>query len=148
MKVILLADVKSLGKKGETVTVSDGYARNALFPKKLAVEVNAKSMNDLKLQKANQDKVAKEQLDAAKAFAAVLAEKEVVLEIKVGEGGRTFGSISTKEIADGAKKQFNLDIDKKKIVLPNPIKSIGSTDVAIKLHPQVTASLKVTVKEA
>ena len=148
MKVILKADVKSLGKKGETVTVSDGYARNALFPKKLAVEANAKNMNDLKLQKANQDKIAKEQLEAAKAFAAVLAEKEVVLSIKVGEGGKTFGSISSKEIADGAKKQFNLDIDKKKIVLPNPIRGLGTTEVAIKLHPQVTGNLKVTVKEA
>lgn len=148
MKVILLQDVKSLGKKGDTVNVSDGYARNMLFPKKLGVEATAKNLNDLKLQKANQEKVAREQLDAAKAFAEVLASKEVVLGIKIGEGGKSFGSISSREIAEGAKKQHNLDIDKKKIVLPNPIRAIGTTEVGIKLHPQVTAQLKVTVKEA
>ena len=148
MKVILLEDVKTLGKKGDTVSVSDGYARNMLFPKKLAAEVNARTMNDLKLQKANQVKVAQEQLDAAKAFAEVLASKEVIVSVKVGEGGKVFGSISSKEIAEEAKKQHDLDIDKKKIQLAAPIKAVGSTDVAIKLHPQVTASLKVTVKEA
>ena len=148
MKVILLQDVKSLGKKGDTVNVSDGYARNMLFPKKLGVEATAKNMNDLKLQKANEAKVAQEQLDAAKAFAEVIASKEVVLSIKIGEGGKTFGSISSKEIAEGAKKQHNLELDKKKIVLPNPIRAVGTTEVAIKLHPQVTAQLKVTVKEA
>ena len=148
MKVILLEDVKSLGKKGDTVNVSDGYARNLLFPKKLGVEATAKNMNDLKLQKANQEKVAKEQLDAAKAFAEVLASKEVILSIKVGEGGRTFGSVSSKEIAEAAKEQHNLDIDKKKIQISSPIKSVGTTEVAVKLHPKVTAQLKVTVKEA
>lgn len=148
MKVILLEDVKSLGKKGETVNVSDGYARNMLFPKKLGVEATAKNLNDLKLQKANQAKIAQEQLDAAKAFAEVLATKEVVLAIKVGEGGKVFGSVSSKEIAEEAKKQHDLDIDKKKIVLPTPIKALGTTMVNIKLHPQVTAALKVTVKEA
>lgn len=148
MKVILLADVKALGKKGDTVNVSDGYARNMLFPKKLGVEANAKNMNDLKLQKANQEKIAQELLDAAKAFAEVLKTKEVVLSIKVGEGGRTFGSISSKEIAEAAKAQHDLDIDKKKIQLDTPIKSVGSTDVAVKLHPKVTGTLKVTVKES
>lgn len=148
MKVILLEDVKTLGKKGDTVNVSDGYARNMLFPKKLGVEATAKNMNDLKLQKANQEKVAQEQLDSAKAFAEVIASKEVVIAIKVGEGGRTFGSISSKEIAEAAKQQHNLDIDKKKIQLSAPIKSLGVTDVPVKLHPKVTASLKVTVKEA
>ena len=141
MKVILLEDVKSLGKKGETVNVSDGYARNMLFPKKLGVEATPKNLNDLKLQKANQAKVAQEHLDAAKAFAEVLS-------IKVGEGGKTFGSISSKEISEAAKKQFDLDIDKKKIQLPNPIRALGTTEVSVKLHPKVTASLKVTVKEA
>ncbi|MDO4343951.1 MAG: 50S ribosomal protein L9 [Eubacteriales bacterium] len=148
MKVILLEDVKSLGKKGDTVNVSDGYARNMLFPKKLGVEATAKNLNDLKLQKANQAKVAQEQLDAAKAFAEVLASKEVILSIKVGEGGRTFGSVSSKEIAEAAKAQHNLDIDKKKIQLDSPIKSVGTVNVPVKLHPKVTASLKVTVKEA
>ena len=148
MKVILLEDVKSLGKKGETVNVSDGYARNMLFPKKLCVEATPKNLNDLKLQKANQAKIAQEQLDAAKAFAEELASKEIILAIKVGEGGKTFGSVSSKEIAEAAKKQFDLDIDKKKIQLPNPIRALGTTEVGVKLHPKVTASLKVTVKEA
>ena len=148
MKVILLADVKSLGKKGDTVNVSDGYARNMLFPKKLGVEANAKNMNDLKLQKANQEKVAQEQLDASKTFAEEIAKKEVIISIKVGEGGKTFGSISSKEIAEAAKAQHGLDIDKKKIQLSSPIRAIGTTNVAVKLHPKVTAELKVTVKEA
>ncbi|MFR8170045.1 MAG: 50S ribosomal protein L9 [Marvinbryantia sp.] len=148
MKVILLQDVKTLGKKGDTVNVSDGYARNMLFPKKLGIEATAKNMNDLKLQKANQAKVAQEQLDAAKAFAEVLAKTEVVVAIKVGEGGKTFGSVSSKEIAEAAKAQHNLDIDKKKIQLASPIKALGTTPVPVKLHPQVTAELKVTVKEA
>lgn len=148
MKVILLEDVKSLGKKGDMVNVSDGYARNMLFPKKLGVEANAKNMNDLKLQKANQEKIAKEQLEAAKAFAKVLETKEVLLSIKVGEGGKTFGSISSKEIAEAAKKQHDLDIDRKKILLSAPIRALGTTEVGVKLHPQVTANLKVTVKEA
>ena len=148
MKVILLEDVKSLGKKGDTVNVSDGYARNMLFPKKLGVEATAKNLNDLKLQKANQAKVAQEQLDSAKAFAEVISSKEVIISIKVGEGGKTFGSVSSKEIAEAAKKQHDLDIDKKKILLASPIKTLGTTEVPIKLHPKVTAGLKVTVKEA
>ncbi len=148
MKVILLQDVKTLGKKGDTVNVSDGYARNMLFPKKLGIEATAKNMNDLKLQKANQAKIAQEQLDAAKAFGEVLAKTEVVVAIKVGEGGKTFGSVSSKEIAEAAKTQHNLDIDKKKIQLASPIKALGTTSVSVKLHPQVTAELKVTVKEA
>ena len=148
MKVILLEDVKALGKKGAIVNVSDGYARNIILPKKLGVEATPKNLNDLKLQKANQAKVAQEQLDAAKAFAEVLSSKEILLSIKVGEGGKTFGSISSKEISEAAKKQFDLDIDKKKIQLPNPIRALGTTEVSVKLHPKVTASLKVTVKEA
>lgn len=148
MKVILLADVKSLGKKGDIVNVSDGYAKNLLLPKKLGVEANAKNMNDLKLQKSNQEKIAQEQLDAAKAFAELLATKEIIVSIKVGEGGKTFGSVSSKEIAEAAKAQHNLDIDKKKIQLSNPLRGIGTTEVPVKLHPKVTAQLKVTVKEA
>ena len=104
MKVILLEDVKALGKKGQVVNVSDGYARNLLLPKKLGVEATGKNMNDLKLQKAHEDKVAQENLDAAKAFAEELKDKQVTVGIKVGEGGRTFGSISAKEIAEAAKE--------------------------------------------
>lgn len=148
MKVILLEDVKSLGKKGQIVEVSDGYARNFVLPKKLGIEATGKNMNDLKLQKANEEKVAKEQLDAAKDFAAELEKKEVVLSIKTGEGGKTFGSISTKEIAEAAKTQCNMEIDRKKIQLPEPIKSLGAYEVSVKLHPKVTGKLKIKVQES
>ena len=148
MKVILLEDVKSLGKKGQIVNVSDGYARNMLLPKKLGVEATSKNMNDLKLQKAHQEKVAQENLDPAKAFAEELKDKQVTVSIKVGEGGRTFGSVSTKEISEAVKSQLGYDIDKKKMVLPSPIKELGTTMVPIKLHAKVTGELKVIVKEA
>lgn len=148
MKVILTADVKSLGKKGEIINVSDGYARNMLLPKKLGVEANSKNINDLKLQKANEDKVAKEILEQAKALAAEIAEKSVTVSIKVGEGGKTFGSVSSKEIAEAAKAQIDLELDKKKIQLSSPIRTLGVTMVPVKLHPKVTAELKVHVKEA
>ena len=146
MKVILLEDVKSLGKKGQIV--SDGYARNMILPKKLGVEATSKNLNDLKLRKANEEKVAQENLDAAKAFAEELSTKEIILTLKVGEGGRTFGSVSSKEISEAAKKQLNLDIDKKKLQLENPIRNLGVTNVPVRLHPKVTGSLKVWVKEA
>ena len=148
MKVILLEDVKSLGEKGQIVNVSDGYARNMILPKKLGVEATSKNLNDLKLRKANEEKVAQENLDAAKAFAEELSTKEVILTLKVGEGGRTFGSVSSKEISEAAKKQLNLEIDKKKLQLENPIRNLGVTNVPVRLHPKVTGSLKVWVKEA
>ena len=148
MKVILLEDVKSLGKKGQIVNVSDGYARNMILPKKLGVEATSKNLNDLKLRKAHEEKVAQENLDAAKAFAEELSTKEIILTLKVGEGGRTFGSVSSKEISEAAKKQLNLDIDKKKLQLENPIRNLGVTNVPVRLHPKVTGSLKVWVKEA
>lgn len=148
MKVILLEDVKSLGKKGQIVDVSDGYARNFIFAKKLGLEATPKNLNDLKLQKAHEDKMAAQRLEEAKAFAADLEKVQVVLKIKAGEGGKLFGSISSKEIAQAAKDQLNLEIDKKKLVLPNPIKAVGTTMVPIKLHPQVTGELKVIVQEA
>ena len=148
MKVILLEDVKSLGKKGQIVNVSDGYARNMILPKKLGVEATSKNLNDLKLRKANEEKVAQENLDAAKAFAEELSTKEVILTLKVGEGGRTFASVSSKEISEAAKKQLNLDIDKKKLQLESPIRTLGVTNVPVRLHPKVTGSLKVWVKEA
>lgn len=147
MKVILLQDVKSLGKKGEVVNVSDGYARNFVLPKKLGVEANSANMNDLKLQKANADKVAQEQLEAAKELAALLETKEVVLTMKSGENGRAFGSVSSKEIAAAAKEQCALELDKKKIQLPEAIKALGVYEVGVKLHPKVTGKLKVKVVE-
>ena len=148
MKVILIEDVKSLGKIGQMVNVSNGYARNMLFPKKLGVEATPKNINDLKLQKAHEDKVAKENLEAAKKFKEELETKQVTVSIKVGENGRTFGSVSTKEISEAAKAQLGYEIDKKKMQLANPIRELGTTMVPVKLHPQVTAELKVVVKEA
>ena len=147
MKIILLQDVKTLGKKGDIIEANDGYDRNYILPKKIGIEANAKNMNDLKLQKANKEKVAQENLDAAKAFAQDLETKEVVLTMKAGEGGRVFGSVSSKEIAQAFKEQCSIEIDKKKIVLTDPIKTFGTFEVKVKLHPQVTGTLKVKVKE-
>lgn len=132
MEVILLEDVKSLGKKGEIVKVSDGYARNYVLPKKLGVEATSKNLNELKLKKANEEKVAKQKLEEAQAFAKVLEESSVELKMKSGEGGRTFGSISSKEIAQEAKKQLNFELDKKKIILDEPIKTLGVHIVKVK----------------
>lgn len=148
MKIILLEDVKSLGKKGEIVNVNDGYARNFILPKKLGVEATGKNLNDLKLQKANEVKVAQEQLDAAKDLAVKIESGKIGLSIKFGEGGRSFGSVSTKEIAVAVKEQMNLEIDKKKVQLKDAIKTVGEHTVPIKLHPKVTAQLKVVITEA
>ena len=147
MEVILLADVKALGKKGELVKVSDGYAKNFLFKKKLGIESTAQNKNDLKLQKKHEEKVAQEKLDDAKAFAEELKEKSITVSIKTGSGGRSFGSVSTKELAAAAKEQLGYELDKKKMVLPEPIKSPGIFDLPIKLHPKVMGSLKVIVQE-
>lgn len=147
MKVILLQDVKSLGKRGEIVNVNDGYARNFILPKKMGVEATGKNLNDLKLQKNNEKKVAQEQLDSAKTLAEKIGQGKVELAIKVGEGGRVFGSVSSKEIAAAVKEQMGLDVDKKKIQLKETIKSLGTHNVPVKLHPEVTAELKVIVKE-
>lgn len=147
MEVILLQDVKALGKKGEVVKVNDGYARNFILPKKLGVEANSKNMNDLKLQKANEEKMAAERLAEARALADELKDKEIILNLKLGDGGKTFGSVSSKEIAEAAKAQLGYDIDKKKIQLKESIKSLGVHNVGIKLHPKVTAELKVKVQE-
>ena len=147
MKIILLQDVKTLGKKGDIIEANDGYARNYILPKKIGVEANAKNLNDLKLQKSNEIKVAAEQLEAAKKFAADLETKEITVKMKVGEGGRAFGSVSTKEIAAAFKEQCGVTIDKKKIQLEEAIKTFGVYKVNIKLHPQVTGVLTVKVQE-
>ena len=148
MKVILLEDVKTLGKKGQTVNINDGYARNFILPKKLGIEATPKNLNDLKLKKANEEKVAKEVYEQALAFAEDIKEKSVVVAIKTGEGGKTFGSVSTKEIAQAAKEQLGVDIDKKKLQLSEPIRTLGVTIVPYKVHPKVTTQLTVKVKEA
>ena len=148
MEIVLLEDVKALGKKGQIVKVNDGYARNFILPKKLGVEATSKNLNDLKLQKANAEKVAAEQLAAAKELAEKIEKLTVTLKMKAGEGGKAFGSISGKEIAAAAADQLKLDIDKKKLVLPEPIKTFGNHEVPVKLHKDVTAKLTVKVTEA
>ena len=148
MKVILLEDVKALGKKGQIVNVNDGYARNFILPKKLGLEANNKNLNDLKLKKAKDEKIAQEQLEEAQELGKKIEAGKVELAIKVGEGGRTFGSVSTKEIAAAVKEQMGYDIDKKKIQLKEAIKTLGTHNVPVKLHTKVTAELKVVVKEA
>ena len=147
MEIILLQDVKSLGKKGERVKINGGYARNFVLPKKLGIEATAKNLNDLKLQKANEEKVAKEVYEAAQAFAKDLETKEIILTLKTGEGGRTFGSVSTKEISAAAKEQLGLELDKKKMQLAEPIRSFGVVEVPVKLHTKVTGKLAVHVVE-
>ena len=148
MEIVLLEDVKALGRKGQVVKVNDGYARNFILPKKLGVEATAKNLNDLKLQKANEAKIAAEQLAAAKELGEKLEKATVTLAIKAGEGGRAFGSVSSKEIGKAIQEQLGLEVDKKKIVLNDPIKSIGSFEVPVKLHKDVTAKLAVKVVEA
>ena len=148
MKIILLQDEKKLGKKGDIIEASDGFARNYILPKKIGVEATSMNRNDLKLQKANEEKIALENLDAAKALAAELETKQIVVKMKAGEGGRTFGSVSTKEIAIACKEQHGIEIDKKKIQLSEALKSFGSYEVGIKLHPKVTGKLTVKVVEA
>lgn len=148
MDIVLLEDVKALGKKGEIVKVNDGYARNFILPKKLGVEATTKNLNDLKLQKANDARLAAEQLAAARELAKKVEASPVTVSIKAGEGGRTFGSVSTKEIGKAVNDQLKLDIDKKKMVLTDPIKTLGTFEVPVKLHKDVTAKLTVKVVEA
>ena len=136
-----------MGKKGQVVDINDGYARNYVLPKKLGIEANNKNLNDLKLKNANDEKIAREQLEAAKVFAAEMEKDEVVVSIKAGEGGRTFGSVSSKEIATAYKEQCGKEIDKKKIQLTEAIKNFGVYEVSVKVHPKVTGKLKVKVTE-
>lgn len=147
MKVILLEDVKALGKKGQIVDVSDGYARNAILPKKLGVEATPKNLNDLKLQNQHADKVAQENYENAQALAKQIETVKVVVKLKAGKDGKTFGSISTKEIAIAAKEQTGIELDKKKMQLNESIKNLGTYEVPVKLHPKVTAKLSVHVVE-
>jgi len=148
MEVILLQDVKSLGKKGEVVKVNDGYARNFILPKKLGVEKTDKAMHELKLQKAAEEKRQQEILEEAQALAKSIEAGSITLKIKAGEGGRTFGSVSTKEIAVALKEQLKLEIDKKKLQMADPIKNFGTYHVPVRLHPKVTAEITVKVEQA
>ena len=146
MKVILLEDVKPHGKKGDIVDISDGYARNFILPKKKGVEATPKNLNDLKLQNKNAAKVAQEKLEDAQALAKEIAAKPITVKVKSGVEGKIFGSVSTKEIAAEVKNQLGLEVDKKKVVLPDEMKSLGTYNVAIKLHPEVKAQLTVKVE--
>ena len=148
MKIILTQDVKKLGKKGGIIEVSDGYARNYILPQKLGVEANSKNLNDLKLQKSNEEKTMQRLLEEAQALAEKIGKQTVVVSMKAGEGGKVFGSVSSKEIAAAIKAQSDLEIDKKKIQLSEPIRSFGVHEAGIKLHPQVTATLRVKVEDA
>lgn len=147
MKIVLLEDVKALGKKGEVVETSEGYARNFLIPKKKGVEANAANLNTLKLKKANEEKIAAQELAAAKELAEKLEVSSIHVSIKAGKDGKTFGSISTKEIHQAIHDQLNLEVDKKKIVVPEPIKTFGIHEVTIKLHKDVAAKFAVKVVE-
>jgi len=145
MKIILLEDVKKLGKKGDVVNVSDGYARNMLIPKNLGVEATAGNMNSLKLKKAHEEKAAAENLAAAEELGKKLDGSRVKILIKAGDNGKVFGSVSAKEIADAVKDQKGIEVDRKKIVMDGAIKTLGETQVKIKLHPKVSANLIVEV---
>ena len=147
MKVILLQDVNKVGKKGDLVEASDSYARNVLIRRKLAVEATGQAINDLKLKKANDEKIAEENLEKAKELKEQLDRSSVVVRAKTGEGDRLFGSISGKEIAEAAKEQLGIELDRRKIVVENPIKTIGTMSVLVKLHPKVKAELTVKVEK-
>jgi large subunit ribosomal protein L9 len=147
MKVILLQDVKGTGKKGEVKEVAEGYARNFLIPRKMAIPATESNLNMLREQKRLENKRKEEELQKAKELAAQINEKTVKISAKSGEGGRLFGAVSTKQICQEIKSQLGLTIDKKKIMLDDPIRSLGVTRVPIKLHPEVTATLQVHVVE-
>ncbi|NLK86709.1 MAG: 50S ribosomal protein L9 [Clostridiaceae bacterium] len=146
MKVILKQDVKGLGKKEDLVNVSDGYARNYLFPRGLAAEANAANINIMNTRKEAEKTKKNRELAHARELAQKLKDIEVVIKTKSGENGKLFGSITSKDISDKLKKDFKLDIDKKKIVLPEPIKSTGSVELDVKLYPEVAGKLKVRVE--
>lgn len=148
MKVILTQDVKKVGKKGDMLEVKDGYARNALLPKGLAVEATAVTLNQRKLEQRSEDKKKQQELDSAKTIEEKLKDKTIKIAIRVGEGGKIFGSVTSKEIAESIKKECGVEIDKKKIQLKEAIKTLGSQTIMIKLHPQVVANITVLVVEA
>lgn len=146
MKVILKTDVKALGKKGQIFEVSDGYARNFLFPKGLALEATSGNLNDLASKKANEERKKEKEKQDAQALAAKLSSITVEVSTKTGEGGRLFGSVTNKEIAEALKMKHGIELDKRKLEIKDPIKALGTFSVQVKLHPEVTAQLQVQVK--
>lgn len=147
MQVILITDVKSLGKKGTIVNVNDSYARNYIIPRKLGVEATKANLNDLKLQNANTEKLEAARLANARDMKAAIDGRTVSIAIKSGKDGKLFGSVTGKEVADAIDSAFSVSIDKKKIVM-DPIKTTGEHQITIKLHKDVTASVTVKVSEA
>jgi len=145
MKVILLEDVKNVGKKDEILNASDGYAKNFLFPKKLALEATKENLTKLELKKKSEAKVKQGELDAAKELEATINEIKLTLTAKAGESGKLFGAITNKEVAVALKAQHGIDIDKKKIAVKD-IKAIGTTECDVKLHPKVSAKLTLIVE--
>lgn len=148
MKVVLLADIKSHGKKGELVNVSDGYARNYLFPHKLAKEANAEAMNEIRNAEASKAHKIEVETENAEAAARLLNGKSLKITAKAGQGGRLFGSVTAKEIAEKLQKDYNVTADKRKIVLDTEIKAFGTYNCEIKLYNGVSAKIYVVVSEA
>lgn len=148
MKVILLEDVKNVGKKGELVNASDGYAKNFLFPKKLAVEATKSDLNDFELKQKAEAKRKKEELEQAQNMAKELENKTVTVKVKTGENGKLFGSVTNKEVAEEIVKQTGMEIDKKKVSIGDPIKMVGERTAVIKLHPKVSAEITIKIVEA
>lgn len=148
MKMILLQDVKSVGKKGDLVNVSEGYAKNFLLPKKYAVEATKANLNDYELKQKAEAKRKQEELEEAQATAKALEDKEVVIKVKTGENGKLFGSVTNKEVAEAIVEQTKLKIDKKKVSIGDPIKMLGERTAVVKLHPKVTAEVKIKIVEA
>lgn len=147
MKVVLLKDVKKLGKSGEIVEVNDGYARNMLIKQGTALEATASNLNDLKLRIKNEEKKEENLRSIANENKKLIESKTLNLYIKAGANGKTFGSITSKEISDGIKKLCNIDVDKKQVELDGSIKLVGNYDVPIKLHKDIIATLKLVVTE-
>ncbi len=148
MKLILLEDVKSVGKKGELVNASEGYARNFLLPKKLAVEATKSNLNDYELKQKSEAKRKKEELEHAQEVAKVLHDKVVTIRVKTGENGKLFGSVTNKEVAEEIIKQTGMELDKKKVSIGDPIKMLGERTAVIKLHPKVSAEVTIKIVEA
>lgn len=146
MKVILLEDIKGVGKKEQIINASDGYAKNFLIPKKKAVEASEANLKKLDKQHAEAEAKAQAELESAQNLCREIEEKTISIKVKVGNNGKLFGAVTNKEVSAALKEQFNIDIDKKKIVV-DPIKAVGDAEAAIKLHPQVTAKLKISVAE-
>ena len=147
MKVVLLQDVKSIGKKGELVNVSDGYARNFLLPRKLATEANAQAMNELKNAEAAREYKIKTETENAQKNASALSGKTLKIYAKPGQGGKIFGSVTAKELAEEIKRQFGIEVDKRKVVLPMDIKAFGTYNFDVKFYAGITATMSVAVCE-